>query len=78
MMRRSLFTTRFCLILLSIAISSVHSQWGWAQGAAAGSAPAPASGVSTVNQTNYLLDAGLVIVVFGAALYSVCRNSRRN
>ena len=41
--------------------------------------PAPASGgVTTVNQSNNILEYGLVIVMFGAALFAVCRSSRRN
>ncbi len=41
-------------------------------------APAPGGGVSSVSTQSYLLEYGLVIVMFGAALYSVCRTSRRN
>ena len=45
---------------------------------AGGAAPAPSGGVTSVNKQTYWLEYGLVIVMFGAALYSVCRTSRRN
>ena len=41
-------------------------------------APATGGGVTTVSKQTYWLEYGLVIVMFGAALYSVCRISRRN
>lgn len=49
-----------------------------AGGAAPAPAPAPGGGVTSVSTQSYLLEYGLVIVMFGAALYSVCRTSRRN
>jgi hypothetical protein len=48
-----------------------------APAAAGGSAPA-SGGVTVVNQSNNILEYGLVIVMFGAALFAVCRSSRRN
>ena len=40
----------------------------------------PKSGVvtSTSSGSNYILEYCLVIVMFGAALFAVCRTSRRN
>jgi len=40
---------------------------------------APKSGVVTTSSTsNYFLEYFLVLVMFGAALFAVCRSSRRN
>lgn len=41
---------------------------------------APKSGVvtTTTSGSNYILEYGMVIVMFGAALFAVCRSSRRN
>lgn len=39
---------------------------------------APKSGVVTVNRQYSFLDYSLVVIVFGVAVYSVCRSSRRN
>ncbi|MFM9959823.1 MAG: hypothetical protein ACKV2Q_01190 [Planctomycetaceae bacterium] len=44
---------------------------------AGGTAPAP-GGVTTVNQSNDIVEWGMVIVMFGGALFAVCRSSRRN
>ncbi len=49
-----------------------------AKAPAGGTAPAPGGGVTSVSTQTYWLEYGLVIVMFGAALYSVCRTSRRN
>ena len=55
------------------------SVFGQDQQPAAASGKAPASGgVTTVNQSNYYLEYGIVLVMFGAALFAVCRSSRRN
>ena len=62
-------------VLLSLGIGSSLSPSAFGQNPA----PAPASGgVTTVNQSNNILEYGLVIVMFGAALFAVCRSSRRN
>lgn len=45
---------------------------------ASGTAPAPTGGVTTVNQSSNILEYGMVVVMFGAALFAVCRSSRRN
>ena len=40
---------------------------------------APKSGVvTTTSGSNYILEYGMVILIFGAALFAVCRSSRRN
>ena len=40
---------------------------------------APKSGVvTTVSGSNQIVEYGMVIVMFGAALFAVCRSSRRN
>ena len=50
-----------------------------AQNAAPTQDAAPKSGVVTTSSTsNYILEYGIVIVMFGAALFAVCRSSRRN
>ncbi len=68
-------------VLLALGLGSSLSSSVFAQNptpAPAGStAPAP-GGVTTVNQSNNILEYGLVIVMFGAALFAVCRSSRRN
>ena len=39
----------------------------------------PKSGVVTTSSgSNYILEYGMVILMFGAALFAVCRSSRRN
>jgi hypothetical protein len=39
---------------------------------------APKSVVVTTSTSNYILEYGMVILMFGAALFAVCRSSRRN
>lgn len=41
-------------------------------------AQAPTTGVKTQSANNYFVDAAIVIVLFGGALFAVCRSSRRN
>lgn len=79
MFRRTLFSSFMCLSMFGLAWQS-GSQMTFAQNPPATSGQsAPASGgVSTVNRTSYWLEYGIVVLMFGAALYSVCRNSRRN
>ena len=72
---RQLLWTGSVLLTLGIG-SSVFAQ-NPAPAPAGGTAPAP-GGVTTVNQSNNILEYGLVIVMFGAALFAVCRSSRRN
>lgn len=50
-----------------------------AQNAAPAQDAAPKSGVVTTSSgSNYILEYGMVIVMFGAALFAICRSSRRN
>ena len=72
---RQLLWTGSVLLVLGIG-SSVFAQ-NPAPAPAGGTTPAP-GGVTTVNQSNNILEYGLVIVMFGAALFAVCRSSRRN
>ena len=72
---RQLLWTGSVLLALGIG-SSVFAQ-NPAPAPAGGTTPAP-GGVTTVNQSNNILEYGLVIVMFGAALFAVCRSSRRN
>jgi hypothetical protein len=39
---------------------------------------APKSGVVTTSGSSRILEYGIVILVFGGALFAVCRSSRRN
>ena len=68
-------------VLLALGLGSSLSPSVFAQNPApapaGGTTPAP-GGVTTVNQSNNILEYGLVIVMFGAALFAVCRSSRRN
>ena len=72
---RQLLWTGSVLLALGVG-SSVFAQ-NPAPAPAGGTTPA-AGGVTTVNQSNNILEYGLVIVMFGAALFAVCRSSRRN
>lgn len=72
---RQLLWTGSVLLALGIG-SSVFAQ-NPPPAPAGGTAPA-SGGVTTVNQSNNILEYGLVIVMFGAALFAVCRSSRRN
>ena len=68
-------------VLLALGLGSSLSPITFAQNPApaptSGAAPVP-GGVTTVNQSNNILEYGLVIVMFGVALFAVCRSSRRN
>ena len=61
-----------CLLLASVG--------GFAVPRASAQDPPPKSGVvtTTTSTSNYVLEYGIVIVMFGAALFAVCRTSRRN
>ena len=72
---RQLLWTGSVLLALGLG-SSVFAQ-NPPPAPAGGTTPAP-GGVTTVNQSNNILEYGLVIVMFGAALFAVCRSSRRN
>ncbi len=76
---RRLLWTGSVLLALGIGSSLSPSAFGQnpAPAPAGGTTPA-AGGVTTVNQSNNILEYGLVIVMFGAALFAVCRSSRRN
>jgi hypothetical protein len=45
---------------------------------AGNTAPAPSSGVVTTTVSRPIVEYAMVIVMFGAALFAVCRSSRRN
>ena len=64
-------------VLLALGLGSSLFGQNPAPAPAGGTSPAP-GGVVTVNQSNNILEYGLVIVMFGAALFAVCRSSRRN
>ena len=76
---RQLLWTGSVLLALGLGSSLSPSAFGQnpAPAPTSGAAPAP-GGVTTVNQSNNILEYGLVIVMFGAALFAVCRSSRRN
>ena len=59
-----------CLALLPLAQADGQSVLVIAQTGAAPSAPPPAK--------NYAFEVLIVLVVFGGALYAVCRSSRRS
>ena len=71
--------TGFVLLALGHGTSLSSSVFGQNQNPAPAGGTTPVSGgVTTVNQSNNILEYGLVIVMFGAALFAVCRSSRRN
>ena len=76
---RQLLWTGSVLLALGLGSSLLPSAFAQnpAPAPAGGAAPVP-GGVTTVNQSNNILEYGLVIVMFGAALFAVCRSSRRN
>lgn len=76
---RQLLWTGSVLLALGIGSSVSPSAFGQnpAPAPTGGTTPA-AGGVTTVNQSNNILEYGLVIVMFGGALFAVCRSSRRN
>ena len=80
MPRRLLLAT---WLLIAFLVSSVglhrfdNPALAQAPAPASGAPPSP-GGVSSVSTQSYWLEYGLVILMFGAALYSVCRTSRRN
>ena len=71
LLRRLLFTVWFCVALFGGSPSNFDDV-SLAQEAAA------SSGVKSQSTNNYYIDAFLVIVLFGGALFAVCRSSRRN
>jgi hypothetical protein len=76
---RPLLWTGSVLFALALGSSLSSSVFGQNPAPAPTSGTAPATGgVTTVNQSNNILEYGLVIVMFGAALFAVCRSSRRN
>ena len=58
--------------LLLAGAGAVLSPTAFAQDAA------PKSGVVTTSGSNRIFEYGIVIAVFGGALFAVCRSSRRN
>lgn len=72
-MKRSLRQLKLvaCLLLAGV--------WWLAPVIASAQDAAPKSGVVTSSSTsNYFLEYFMVLVMFGAALFAVCRSSRRN
>ncbi len=73
MPRRLLTSLWLCLVL--VAMTSLSSF----DGVAFAQAPAAPSGVvKTQSTSNYYVDGAIVVVLFGGALFAVCRSSRRN
>ncbi len=69
--RRMLLIIWFCVVLFfSMDLLSGIEGIAFAQ--------APTTGVKTQSANNYFVDAAIVIVLFGGALFAVCRSSRRN
>ena len=65
-------------LMLGVWLLLVGSCW-FAPPLVSAQEAAPKSGVVTTSSgSNYILEYGLVIVMFGAALFAVCRASRRN
>lgn len=76
---RQVLWTGSVLLALGLGTSLSPTVFGQNQNPAPVGGTAPVSGgVTTVNQSNNILEYGLVIVMFGAALFAVCRSSRRN
>ncbi|TXT22220.1 MAG: hypothetical protein FD138_3625 [Planctomycetota bacterium] len=71
-MKRSLQSLMLGGWLLSAGVGATTSPLAFAQDAA------PKSGVVTTSGSNRILEYGIVILVFGGALFAVCRSSRRN
>lgn len=67
----SLWLAGVCGIVTSMAV---------AQDAAPAGNATPKSGVvtTTTSGSNQIIEYGMVILMFGAALFAVCRSSRRN
>lgn len=82
--RVAMWRRYLCILTLSFVLLPVSM--AQAQQAPAGGGAAPASGgaapqgatVQTVNAQSYLFEWCLVLVMTGATLFAVCRNSRRN
>jgi hypothetical protein len=74
MPRRLLPTVCFCGLglFLFLSLGSLSSVDGVAFAQAAN------TGVKTQSSNNYFIDGALVVVLFGGALFAVCRSSRRN
>ena len=74
MSRRLLTSVWHCLVLI-LAMGSLLSF----DGVSFAQAPAAPSGVvKTQSTSNYYVDGAIVVVLFGGALFAVCRSSRRN
>lgn len=69
----------FALLALGIGSDVSSNVFGQTQNPApAGGKAAAPGGVTTVNESNFILEWGMVILMFGGALFAVCRSSRRN
>ena len=71
MLRRLLFPVCLWVALLCGSLSTLD-------GVALAQEAAAPSGVKTQSTNNYYIDGALVVVLFGGALFAVCRSSRRN
>ena len=71
--RRLFFTVWLCLVLFfgTGSLSNLERT-------AVAQAPAASSGVKSQTTNNYYVDGAIVVVLFGGALFAVCRSSRRN
>jgi len=78
-MKRSFRFVLWTGLALGLGTCLSPSVFGQNQNPAPAGGTAPGSGVvTTVNQGNKVLEYGIVVVMFGAALFAVCRSSRRN
>lgn len=81
-MKRSLrFVQWTGLVLLALGLGTCLLPSAFGQNPTPASNGGTTSGpgvVTTVNQGNKVLEYGIVVVMFGAALFAVCRSSRRN
>lgn len=62
-------------VVISVGVSA--ETFGQDQAPSGGAAPVR-SGVTTVQTSSNILEYGIVLALFGGALYAVCRSSHRN
>lgn len=78
-MRRILQQLLLGICLVLAGADAMTSSRVLAQNPAPTSEATPKSGVVTTTSTsNYFMEYAMVVVMFGAALFAVCRSSRRN
>ena len=67
------------LFAMGLGLLLAPCAFGQNKGAAPAPTNAPAQGgVTMVNESKNIFEYGMVIVMFGGALFAVCRSSRRN